>query len=79
MRLSSDLTAFYRFLKVGSRGAGNEFSLVTSDRTQGNGMKLLQGKFRLDMRECLVTGTGSPRKWCSPKPVRVQGASAQCS
>lgn len=41
MKLRSDLTAFYSFLKVGSRGAGNEFSLVT--QTQGNGMKLHWG------------------------------------
>lgn len=59
MKLRGDLTAFYRFLKVGSRGAGNEFSLVPRDRSQGNGMNLHQEKLRLNMRGRLVTGTGS--------------------
>lgn len=48
--------AVYTFLKEGSGGGGAHLlSLVISDRTQGNGMKLQQGKFRLDIRKRFFT------------------------
>ncbi|KAK4828058.1 hypothetical protein QYF61_023118 [Mycteria americana] len=55
-RLSVDLIPVYNFLMRGSRDGGAElYCLVSGDGTQGNGLKLLQGKFRLDLRKKLFT------------------------
>lgn len=51
MKLRSDL-AVHSFQRRACRERGTDlFSLVFSDRTHGNGPKLCQGRFRLDIRK----------------------------
>lgn len=67
-KAGSDPITVYNFLEVGSKGEGADLlSLVSSNRTQGNGIKLHQGNFRLEITHlvgCWSLTQASPGK-CS--------------
>ena len=48
--------ALFKYLKGAySKSGTGLFSLITSDRMRGNGLKLCQGKIRLDIRKSFFT------------------------
>jgi len=50
-RIQEDLTVAFQYLKGAYKQEGDQlFMRVDSDKTRGNGFKLRQGRFRLDIR-----------------------------
>lgn len=55
-----DFMAVLNILTGGSVGLGTDlFTLMTKDRTQGNAMKLNEGRFRFSIRKSSISGTPS--------------------
>ena len=58
-RLRGDLTATFQYLKRGHKQEGSRlFGSIDKSRTRGNGLRLKEGRFRLDVRGKFFTVRG---------------------
>ena len=80
-RLQGDLFAAFQYSKRAYKQEGKHlFTFVYSDRTRGNGFKLRQGKFRLEIRRKVFHSEGvealeqvAQRGCGCPIPGGIQG------
>ena len=55
-KLQEDVMAAFQYLKGGYKKEGDRiFSRICCDRTRGNGFKVTEGRFRLDIRKGFLT------------------------
>ena len=74
-RLQGDLIAAFQYLKGAYKQEGSQLlERVDNSRTRGNGFKLKEGRFRLDIREVLYYESsevpGCPERLWMPHPWR---------
>lgn len=65
--LKGDLTAALQYLKGAYKESGDRhFTQSDSDRVRGSGVKLKEGRFRLDIRKKFFTGVV---RFCNTLPI----------